>query len=37
MTQNVVGAAPTVDIEQYPRAKAFVKRCCEFFDEMKDL
>jgi hypothetical protein len=37
MAQNVVGTAPTVNIEQYPRAQAFVKRCCDFFDEVKNL
>ena len=37
MTQNKVDAAPTIDIKEYPRAEAFVGRCREFFDEVKDL
>jgi hypothetical protein len=37
MEQSKVGVAPLLDIEKYPRAQAFVNRCCEFFDEVKDL
>lgn len=37
MEPSKVGAAPLLDLSNYPQAQAFVARCTEFFDEVKDL
>ncbi|KIW12617.1 hypothetical protein PV08_09895 [Exophiala spinifera] len=37
MEPTKVGVAPLLDLSKYPQAQAFVARCCEFFDEVKDL
>ncbi|KAK7892580.1 hypothetical protein LTR67_007677 [Exophiala xenobiotica] len=37
MEPSKVGAAPLLDLSKYPQAQAFVARCTEFFDEVKDL